>query len=296
MKSIFFGANGYLGRHMIDTLRKINGEVVIPLASDGNRLDLTHPEALANIDWNVDTVYMFAGVTGTGTSFDNYEKFLLGNELSLINVLNSIRRSSARPRVIFPSTRLIYRGSDSPLSENAAQEAKTIYAVNKIACEHYLHTYSNAFDIPFTILRICVPYANLIGCEYSFGTVGYFISQAKSAGRIQLYGGGAISRTFTHVHDLCRITFLASENPSTVNRTYNIPGENMSLYEAASLIAARLGASVQRVDRPEFDERIETGSTLFDGIQLLNTLQTSIKHRFIDWATSIPVLPGKWLR
>ena len=56
MKSIFFGANGYLGRHMIDALRQKDGEVVNPLAPDGTRLDLTHPETLANIDWNVDAV------------------------------------------------------------------------------------------------------------------------------------------------------------------------------------------------------------------------------------------------
>ena len=68
----------------------------------------------------------------------------------------------------------------------------------------------------------------------------------------------------------------------------------MSLYEAASLIAARLGASVESVDWPGFDERIESGSTLFDGTQLLNTLQTTIHHRFIDWSTSIPALPSKW--
>lgn len=291
MRCLFFGAGGYLGKHVVDTLRQKGHEVIIPLAPDGRRLDLTRPESLANIDWDVDVVYMFAGVTGTGVSFDQFERFLLGNNLSLLNVLNSIRRSPARPRVIFPSTRLIYRGSETPLPENAPQESKTLYAANKIACEHYLHAYANAFDIPHTILRICVPYANLLGQQYSYGTVGNFISQANSTGRIRLYGGGTVRRTFTHVEDLCRIILLAATHPATVNRTYNMPGEDLTLHEAACLIAARMGGtSVESVDWSELDARIESGSTVFDSTQLLDTLQIAIHQRFIDWANGIPAL------
>lgn len=287
MKCLFFGAGGYLGKHMVYALRQNGDEVVIPLASDGGRLDLTRLNALVNIDWNVDAVYMFAGVTGTGVSFDQYDKFLLGNEFSLLNVLDSIRRSSARPRVIFPSTRLVYQGSDTPLLENATKESKTLYSVNKIACEHYLHAFSNAFSVPYTILRICVPYANMLGQEYSYGTIGSFISQASKTGRIRLYGGGTVRRTFSHIEDLCRITLLTAEHPGTVNKIYNMPGDDLSLYEAASFVAARLGATVECVDWPELDVRIESGSTVFDGALILDTLQTVVHHRFSDWATII---------
>lgn len=287
MKCLFFGAGGYLGKHMVYALRRKGHEVIIPLEPDGTRLDLTRLEALAHIDWNVDAVYMFAGIAGTGASFDQYEKFLLGNDLILLNVLDSIRKSSARPRVIFPSTRLVYRGSDTPLPENAQQESKTLYSANKIACEHYLYAFSNAYDVPYTILRICVPYANLLGQEYSYGTVGSFINQASKTGRIRLYGGGTVRRTFSHIEDLCRITLLASEHPATINLAYNMPGDDLSLNEAASFIAARLGASVESVDWPDMDARIESGSTVFDGCQILETLHTEVHHSFHDWAAVI---------
>jgi len=263
-------------------------EVNIPLTQDGSRLDLTKPKSLVQIDWDVDVVYMFVGVTGTSASFDQFDTFLLGNELSLLNVLNSIKLSPNRPRVVFPSSRLIYRGSEKQLLESDLQQSNTLYAANKIACEHYLSAYAKAFDIPYTIFRVCVPYANLLGEQYSFGTVGNLITQAKNNGRICLYGGGLVRRTFTHIQDLIEMILSASSHPLTVNQTYNIPGENLSLYEAACIIAdTTKGVFIESVDWPEFDSRIESGSTVFDGKKLSDTLDLPTLHRFKDWATKI---------
>jgi UDP-glucose 4-epimerase len=175
------------------------------------------------------------------------------------------------------------------LIETDVKEAKTIYAANKIACENYLQAYSNAYAIPYTILRICVPYANAMSSHYSFGTVGSFIAQASKESRIRLYGGGNLRRTFTHIEDLCRLTALASTHPEAMNQIFNMPGEDFSLYEAALLIAERAGARVEVTEWPVMDSRIESGSTVFDGSQLLNILQTSCIRRFVDWVDEIDV-------
>jgi UDP-glucose 4-epimerase len=251
------------------------------------RVDIADPSALDNVDWAVDAVFLFAGVTGTTDSFNNHEKYVRGNELGLLNVLDRVRLSRHRPRIVFPSSRLVYKGADHALAESAELEAKTVYAANKIACEHYLRAYGNGFDLPYTIFRICVPYGNSIGDQYSFGTVGNFISQAKQNGRIRLYGGGEVRRTFTHVDDLCRLMIQGAESPACANQTFNIPGDDLSLREAAELIAARFGAVVESVDWPAFDLRIESGSTVFDGSRLLRSLGTDLHRQLAGWAQNI---------
>ena len=287
MKCLFFGSSGYLGRHMVRALQINGNEVIIPKKENGDRLDLLLEEPLSKIDWNVDTVFMYAGITGTGVSFDEHKKFILNNELSLLNVLNAIRQSPFRPRVIFPSTRLVYRGSDKPLDEDSYINAKTLYAVNKIACENYLEAYANAFDIPYTVLRICIPYGNSIDRQYSFGTIGSFIHQASTTGRICLYGNGVARRSFTHIEDLSRISILAAKHPQTINHIFNMPGEDLSLNDAASMIASSSGAVVEGVDWPAWDYRIESGSTVFDASNLLDLLETKIIYNFSDWTKSI---------
>lgn len=289
MKFLFFGEKGYLGRHLVEHLRRIGHEVVTPVTLTGDRLDLTTSESFININWDVNYVFMFAGITGTGISFNEYSKFILGNEIILLNVLESIKGSSFRPRVIFPSTRLIYKGSQYPIAEDGKKDPKTIYAANKLACEKYLKIYANSFDIPFLIFRICVPYGNLIGDKYSFGTVGNFIDQAKNTGRIRIYGDGMIKRTFTHIDDLCRIIMLTTEHASSVNQTYNIPGEDLSLHQCASLIATKYNSIVESVPWPELDVRIESGTTVFDCSKLTKVNNLKIKYQFSKWVNSISI-------
>ena len=290
MKCIVFGASGYLGRHIVADLYSEGAEVKIPLAKDGSRIDLTNLKSLISIDWDVDVVFMFAGVTGTGVSFDQFDSFLRDNELSLLNVLDSIRRSPYRPKILFPSTRLVYRGGELPLLETDIQESNTLYAANKIACEHYLSAYAKTFDIPYTIFRVCVPYANLLSDQYSFGTVGNLITQARNNGKICLYGGGRVRRTFTHIQDLTRMILRDSLHLETVNQTYNIPGEDLSLYEAAGFVAESVkGVTIEKVDWPAFDFRIESGDTIFNGKKLTDTLNLKATHNFRDWANGIRV-------
>ena len=115
------------------------------------------------------------------------------------------------------------------MTEEAKKETKTIYAVNKLACEGYLYAYRQSFDIPYTIFRICIPYGNLIEGDYSFGTVGFFLKMAQQRCKdITLYGGGHNKRTFTHMSDLCYQLIMASQKPESNGEIYNIGGEILS--------------------------------------------------------------------
>lgn len=290
MKCLVLGARGYIGRHLQAALRAQGHQVVAAASRAGpaqSRVDVADAPTLNALDWAVDVVFLLAGVTGTSASFKDPEAYVNGNELGLLNVLQSIRLSGHRPRLVFPSSRLVYQGSNRPLAETAPLEAKTVYAANKIACEFHLRAFSNAFDIPHTIFRICVPYGNSQGSEYSFGTVGNFVRQALENKRIALYGDGSQRRTFTHVEDLCRFMVLGSASADFENGTFNIPGDDLSLLEAAKLIGARLGAQIGFSPWPPLDLRIESGSTVFDGTQTQSRLPTVVARKMDLWAAAI---------
>lgn len=294
MKCLVFGAGGYLGRHLVAALRAAGHAVVAaPSRADTpeSRVDICDARTLTRLDWAVDVVFVFAGVTGTTASFKNHVSYVTCNEVGLLNVLESIRLSSYRPRVVFPSSRLVYKGSQSPLHETAELEAKTVYAANKIACEFHLRAFSKAFDIPHTIFRVCVPYGNSQDATYSFGTIGNFIRQALETRRISLYGDGSLRRTFTHVDDLCSLVARASSSANFENGTFNIPGNDLSLLEAAELIGARLGAAIEFTPWPSFDLRIETGSTVFDGTSTQSRLPLMAVRNMAQWAANIAPIP-----
>lgn len=291
---VVIGAEGYIGKHLVFYLQKFSDVKVYCYDRDVEetisncfRVNVSNRQNVNNIKLDVDYIFMFAGLTGTYLGFDKYEEYVKVNEIGLLNLLDVIRNSKYRPKIVFPSTRLVYKGVDKPLKEDDEKETKTVYAVNKLACEGYLKAYYDSFDIPYTIFRICLPYGNLLSSDYSFGTVGFFIKQAKAGNNIKLYGGGINKRTFTHMDDLCYQIINGAFSHESNGQIYNIGGETLSLYDAAEIIARKYGVNVETVPWPEKDMRIESSHTYFDDNKIQKLLQMRPYKRLADFTNDL---------
>lgn len=291
------GASGYLGHNLCDyLLRKgysVTGVDVNAWTGDAYdnftfmQADLCDPSVYRQLAAGNAAIFFLTGLSGTAKSFANYANYVAVNELSLLHLLDTMKNQGSKTRIVFPSSRLVYQGCPGKeLPEDAPKESKTIYSVNKIACEAYLEAYHKAFGIDYRVMRIGVPYGNLTGEGYSYGTIGFFLKQAKT-GEITLYGDGSLRRTFTHVEDLCRQFLALAETGETKYLTYNALGENYSLKEAASLIGERFGAKISYRAFPELEMKLESGDTIFDGRRMEQLLSEPLKHRLSDWLKKI---------
>ena len=278
-KVAIIGSNGFIGKHLTWYLKKEIGIIAecydISSMRENNyhQIDMTNKASVAHINLDVDYIFFMAGITGTKIGFNNYEQFVYSNEIALLHLLDTIKDSNYRPHIIFPSSRLVYKGIDKALTEEDEKESKTIYSVNKLACENYLKVYKNNFDIPYTIFRIGVPYGNLLENNYSFGTIGFFIKMATENKNITLYGDGMYKRTFTHMEDLCYQMIEGCFLSEAQNNIYNIGGETLSLYEVAHIIAQKYKASVKSIPWPQEDLRIESGHTYFNDEKIQHLLK-----------------------
>lgn len=292
MKCAVIGGKGYIGKHLTFFLKRrgfkvMSYDVLSNDEEDYQQVDMTDVNSLSKIDLDVDYIFMFAGMTGTYAGFDAYERYIKINEITLLNLLDAIKKTEHKPKVIFPSTRLVYKGYDKPLKEEDEKESKTIYAANKLACEGYLQAYHDSFDIPYSVFRICIPYGNLLATDYSFGTVGFFIKQAKAGKDITLYGGGDIKRTFTHMKDLCFQIVEGAMKSESDGQIYNVGGEPLSLKQAAEIIAAKFGTKVVGVPWPERDLRIESYHTYFDDTKIQALLGGFSYKKLEDFSNDI---------
>jgi len=293
-KFIVLGANGYIGRHMVKMLStKAYDVLAVDIQASSMvedipymQLDIIDRTLVEEAGLSSDFIIVLAGLTGTYNSFENYEQYIKVNEIGLLNVLNSIRKYSKKPRVIFSSTRLVYKGNENPIMEDGEKEGKTIYAINKLACENILKAYENVFKIPYTIFRTCVPYGNLFNDNYSFGTIGFFLKNAKDGKPIVLYGDGSMRRTFTHIEDVCEQILLAGMHPDALNMTYNVGGESFSLFEVANLFAKKYNIKLKFCPWPDNDLLIESGHTVFNSERIEKLLNRPLKHKLKDWICS----------
>ena len=288
------GANGYIGRHLVHFLKEKGFTVYaygqnptphpsLPAEIQYNQFDIRNSESVAKINFNVDFVFVFSGITGTKISFEQYQLFTEVNEIGLLHVLNKISTLEMKPRVIFPSSRLVYKGADYPLKEEDEKEAKTIYAANKLNCERFLETYKQQFEIPFTIFRICIPYGNLFDDNFSYGTIGFFLSKAKQGLPITLFGDGNLKRTFTHIESLCEQIITTSTSNLSINSTFNISGETLTLKDVAKKIAVHFKTNLEYTDWPGVDLLLESGHTEFDNQKITKFISNHNINLFSNW-------------
>lgn len=284
------GSTGYIGKHLVHYLQSvyhIEPECYDVVPNDGTmshymQIDLTNKESLQNLNLDVDYLFAFAGLTGTHVSFERYEQYTKVNEIGLLNLLDYISQSPYRPRIVYPSSRLVYKGADRPLQEEAEKEAKTMYAVEKIACEYALEAYQHRFGIPYIVFRICVPYGNMLKGDYSYGTIGAFVRRARSKEDISLYGGGDTKRTFTHIEDVCYHIVNGAFTYEGQGDVFNVGGETLSLRDAAQIIADKYGVKVLSVDWPEKDLLIESGHTYFDDSKIRSLLSQTYTYKLLE--------------
>ena len=293
MKVQILGSNGYIGKnftHYLNSLENIEIELFDVQKDSVHKnlqytpLDISDKLQVSNINFSSDFIFIFSGLTGTAAGFPNYEEYLRVNELGLLNLLNALKEQNYKGRIIFPSTRLVYKGiKNTSLNEDSEKEFKTPYAINKYACEQYLKMYNNMFRLNYTIFRICVPYGNFVGNEYSFGTVGFFLNKAAKNENITLYGDGSQQRTFSHIHDICSTLWNGASNKETFNDVFNIGGETLSLFDAANIVADKFKVKVEFTEWPETDLKLESGDTIFNSGKLDSILGKNSKYKFEEW-------------
>ena len=294
MKKIaVLGANGYIARNLIYVIKRDYPLYELKLYGieddnvDGNKnytsVDMTKIESVKKIDLNVDIIFMLVGKTGSANGFEKYDSFINSNEITLLNLLSEYRNQESRARIVFPSTRLVYKGKMGYQKEEAEKEFKTVYSLNKFACERYLEQFHRIFDVQYTILRVCIPYGTFIPGASSYGTVEFMLSKASKGENISLYGDGSARRTLTYIGDLCVTMIETAISENCANDVFNVGGEDYSLKEMAELIAQKYGVHIDYVPWPEIALKIESGDTVFDSTKLDEKIGIQRKIKFNNW-------------
>ena len=291
-KVVIIGANSYIARNVIYVLKR-DYDFAIKMydyaenQKDGEQnywqINILDKNSVSQIDFNCDIVFMFVGKSGTVAGFDEFNTFIDINEKSLLIVLNEMRKQQSKAKIIFPSSRLIYKGSEFPLKEDSEKEFRTIYAINKFACEAILNQYHNVFDIDYCVFRICIPYGTLIKDASAYGTAEFMLSRASQGKDILLYGDGSQRRTLTYMGALCRALIEGAISKKCPNDIFNIGGENLSLFEMASLIASAYEVQIENTKWPEISKKVESGDTVFDSSKFDALNLMSYKMKFSDW-------------
>ncbi|MCL5023424.1 MAG: NAD-dependent epimerase/dehydratase family protein [Nitrospirae bacterium] len=259
-KVVVTGGSGFIGSHVVDTLVDAGNEVTVidhrvrPHRADVafEDVDLMDMSSVLAATRGAEHIFHLAAVSNVNYAFKYPVYTTALNVLGTAHVLESARVNGAR-RVYLASTVWVYNGSPNgePLDESVPfylNGAGHIYTSSKMACEMICHNYHQLYNVPFTVLRLGIPYGPRMREEL---LIPIFVRKALNGEPLTVAGKGGQFRNFIYVRDLAEAHVLAMKDIAA-NQTYNLEGpKKVTVLEVAEGVRAAIGEQVKIEFVPE---------------------------------------------
>jgi UDP-glucose 4-epimerase len=159
-----------------------------------------------------DVLLHAAGAASVGASLARPLDDLRASVVTWANVLDSVRRSGARPLVVFPSSAAVYGDADAlPVAESAPARPISPYGFHKAACELLAREHAECFGMRVLICRLF----SLFGEAQRRLLVWELYRQFVGAEPfVRLEGTGDETRDYLHVDDAAAAMLELASNLS----------------------------------------------------------------------------------
>jgi len=214
VKCLVFGATGFLGKNLCQTLINNNIDVwaYSSLTADWKffinqfpnikiiKGDFVRENNFDEILKDIDVAFHLVSTTKPA----NKDLFYDINS----NVLPSIRLFEA---CVKQNVKLIYFSSGGtvygqpeyiPIDENHKKEPISAYGLHKLTVENILKYYGYCYNLEYIIMRISNPYGKYQTGFDNQGVVTVFLNKALSGETINIWGDGECIRDFIYVDDV----------------------------------------------------------------------------------------------
>lgn len=240
----------------VDGVRRITG-VNVPF----EQVDCCDVDALDGVfeRHNADAVIHFAAFKSVGESVHEPLKYYRNNLLSLINVLESMRRYSVGG-IVFSSSATVYGQPESlPATEaTPRQPATSPYGATKQMCEDILRDSTSAYD---GVRGIALRYFNPIGAHPS-AAIGElprgvpnnlvpFVTQTAAGVRAELsvFGGDYDTKDGSALRDYIDVVDLARAHVHAVKRLLDGSGADYEIFNVGTGVPVSVLELVREFER-----------------------------------------------
>lgn len=198
------GTNGFLGKHLLESLK--NDFEIVPF--DRTKHDLFSVISLESFLKEAEVVVHLAGANR-----DTDYNLLRINVLGTTNLLEAIKKYSPMAKIIFASSFQVYDD--------------TIYGLSKKLAEDAILFFSRIYDIKSIILRISNIYGHG-GRPFYNSVIATFIHLIKNNKPIVINGTGEQRRDYVYVDDVVAAIKKAISYENVGTETFDICSEEMT--------------------------------------------------------------------
>ena len=277
------GAAGFIGSHLVETLLKLNQEVVcfdnystghqsnldevqnsLP-GIDPSRLqiidgDLADYEACLEATKGADLILHQGALGSVPRSIEDPITSHRSNTTGTLNLFTAAKEAGIK-RIVYASSSSVYGDEPGlPKVEEKTGNLLSPYAATKAVAEEYANAFSRAYGMEFAGLR----YFNVFGPRQDpngpyAAVIPIWVKAMIKGDPVTIYGDGETSRDFTYVANVVQANLLAAttQNEDARNQVYNVAvGDRTTLNELYGHILEGLRKRDKKIpeQKPEYKD------------------------------------------
>ncbi|HDK7167323.1 UDP-glucose 4-epimerase [Clostridium sporogenes] len=227
MKILVTGGAGFIGSNLVDKLINLGNDVcIIDNLSNGNISNANKKARLyindildSNVSSifkkeNFDIVYHFAAQIDVQKSIKDPMFDSNVNICGTVNILKNCVDYGVN-KIVYPSSAAVYGHPEYlPIDEKHRVKPISSYGLSKYTPEEYIRSFSELYNLDFTIFR----YANVYGIRQDpkgeGGVVSIFMDRLFKDEPLGIFGDGTALRDYIYVEDIVDANIAALHNGS----------------------------------------------------------------------------------
>ncbi len=297
MRALVTGASGFVGRHLVEALRRDGAEVFAfggPHDALGERVDLRKLQTLraALETARPDVVFHLAAQTfvpdALASPIETYEINAIGSA----RLAEAVRAYDAQapPRIVFASSAEVYGVRDAreyPLRETLDPRPQNPYGASKAAAEAILLGESRAFGLDVVIARAFNTIGPAQSERFVIASFAAQLARIAAGGPPQLFAGNLEpARDFLDVRDVVR-AYVALARDGERGEIYNVcSGSAVAIREVLRELIGIARVAVEVREDPKRVRAVENPLSVGDPERLRArtgwTPQRSLLHSLRD--------------
>jgi UDP-glucose 4-epimerase len=250
MRILVTGGSGFIGRHVVATLKGDGHEVrVVDLQPhvdpevDLVQGDISDPEVIeAAFEGGMDGVVHLAAVTSVLRSVEQPELTFRTNVDGTHRVLEGARAGGARA-LVFASTNAVTGPMEEPaITERSRLRPMTPYGATKAAGEMLMSAYTSVYGVRCTALRLTNVYGP--GMQAKDSIVARLMRGIRLGTTFEIYGDGRQVRDYVHVTDVVAAARLALGDDTWQGPVVIGTGTSLSVLDVVDVVRQTTGAEL----------------------------------------------------
>jgi UDP-glucose 4-epimerase len=264
-KALVTGGAGFIGSHVADLFLDNGYEVdIVDDLTSGKRRNLpdnarfyetgVNSQQFADLvrKGRYDVIAHLASQIDVRKSVADPIKDATINILGTLNLMEALRKSEFKSRVIFTSTGGVLYGdfNTPPNAETYPKDPESPYAISKLSIELYLAYYGRVHGQDAVALRFGNVYGPRQDPHGEAGVVAIFCGRILNNRPLTVFGDGLQTRDYVYVGDVARAVWLAATAPLPEKgrldaRAFNIgTGVGTSVIDLVKKLQGAAGSNV----------------------------------------------------